>query len=570
MKEYHRNSVLTSALSLLVLTPMLGLLLLAASAQAQWLQDGAAVCTIAGYQDGPKLVQDGAGGAIVTWHDNRSGNWDVYAQRVSESGYIQWPAIGAAVCTTASYQYPTQPVSDGVGGAIIAWAEPAVPFTNWKICVQRIKTSGNVLWGTSGLALRTDLTWDGYPSAASDGAGGAIVAWQDYPSGSPGEIHAQRVDADGNVLWTTSGVIISAAHGSPYYPQIESDGAGGAIVTWQEYRGTSNIYAQRVNANGNVLWTTDGVAICTAPGNQYSPKLVSDGDGGAIVAWFDVRSDGSEVYAQRVDANGSVKWITDGVIICAAPGVPVSPSLVSDGDGGAIVTWQDSRSGSDYDIYAQRVRTDGSVKWTTNGSAICTASGDQYVPQLTSDVGGGAIITWSDSRGANRDIYVQKVDSSGAALWTADGVAICTATGDQLDAQIASDGSGGVIISWQDDRGDGDIYAQRMGPDGSIISVVGPVAPRISPELYQNVPNPFNPITCIKFSIKQPSQVRLRVFDATGKPMRTLVDSWHEPGVYTEVWDGRNDAGKQLSSGIYFYRLEAGDFVAMRKLVLLR
>jgi len=52
--------------------------------------------------------------------------------------------------------------------------------------------------------------------------------------------------------------------------------------------------------------------------------------------------------------------------------------------------------------------------------------------------------------------------------------------------------------------------------------------------------------------------------------MRTLVDSWHEPGVYTEVWDGRNDAGKQLSSGIYFYRLEAGDFVAMRKLVLLR
>jgi hypothetical protein len=55
-----------------------------------------------------------------------------------------------------------------------------------------------------------------------------------------------------------------------------------------------------------------------------------------------------------------------------------------------------------------------------------------------------------------------------------------------------------------------------------------------------------------------------------GKPVCTLVDAWREPGVYSEIWDGRADDGRALPSGVYFYRLEAGDFVATRKMVLLR
>ncbi len=73
------------------------------------------------------------------------------------------------------------------------------------------------------------------------------------------------------------------------------------------------------------------------------------------------------------------------------------PQLISDGANNTIITWQDSRDVAD-DIYAQKVNSNGEVQWTTNGKAICTANGNQLVPQIISDGAGGAIITWDDSR----------------------------------------------------------------------------------------------------------------------------------------------------------------------------
>ncbi len=88
----------------------------------------------------------------------------------------------------------------------------------------------------------------------------------------------------------------------------------------------------------------------------------------------------------------------------------------------------------------------GVLAWSgdsTVNTAVCTASGDQQVPLITSDGSGGAIITWYDNRSGNRDIYAQRVNSDGAAQWTADGVAICTASGDQYPCDIIPDGVGG-------------------------------------------------------------------------------------------------------------------------------
>jgi hypothetical protein len=87
---------------------------------------------------------------------------------------------------------------------------------------------------------------------------------------------------------------------------------------------------------------------------------------------------------------------------------------------------------------------------------------------------------------------------------------------------------------------------------------------------YQSYPNPFNPVCTIRYDIPRAGRVSLQVFDVTGLVLRTLVDAWREPGVYSEVWDGRAHDGTALSSGVYFYSLKAGDFVATRKMVLLK
>ncbi len=223
---------------------------------------------------------------------------------------------------------------------------------------------------------------------------GAVIITQASVNSSPGYIV---------VLWAKENpenVAISTAtgEGRDHPIQLISDGLGGAIITWNDYRsGTYDIYAQRVNAAGTVQWAADGVAIATAAGGQYNPQLIADGSGGAIITWEDYRAGADDIYAQRVNSAGAVQWTLDGVAIATAVDGQYYPQLIADGSGGAIIAWQDYRSGTT-DIYAQRVNSAGAIQWTADGVAIATATGDQYEPQLIADGSGGAIITWEDSR----------------------------------------------------------------------------------------------------------------------------------------------------------------------------
>ncbi|HDQ45484.1 MAG TPA: T9SS type A sorting domain-containing protein [bacterium] len=88
--------------------------------------------------------------------------------------------------------------------------------------------------------------------------------------------------------------------------------------------------------------------------------------------------------------------------------------------------------------------------------------------------------------------------------------------------------------------------------------------------LKQNYPNPFNPSTTIGFSVKDPGPVKLTVFDLLGREIRTLVDASLSPGHHTVHWDGRDDAGAVVSSGIYIYRIEAVSYTASKKLSFIR
>ncbi|MBI4725789.1 hypothetical protein HY768_00950 [candidate division TA06 bacterium] len=177
-----------------------------------------------------------------------------------------------------------------------------------------------------------------------------------------------------------------------------------------------DIYAERINASGVTQWTVNGIPICTANQYQGFPQIVSDGSGGAIIAWQDNRSGTADIYVQRVNASGLTQWTSNGVAVCIATGDQWRITIVSDGSGGAIISWKDSRSGN-YDIYCQRVQSSGMTQWTGDGVAICTAAYNQDYPMIVSDGSNGAIITWQDPRsGTNWDIYAQRVDSTGSTL----------------------------------------------------------------------------------------------------------------------------------------------------------
>lgn len=88
--------------------------------------------------------------------------------------------------------------------------------------------------------------------------------------------------------------------------------------------------------------------------------------------------------------------------------------------------------------------------------------------------------------------------------------------------------------------------------------------------LYQNYPNPFNPETTIEYDIAEDCYVILKIYNLAGELIKTLVDGYQAAGHYSVIWHGDNDAGQEVASGVYFYRLNAGDKVAIKKMVLLK
>lgn len=626
---------------------------------AAWVTDGVAICAMTGLQDLPVVVSDGSGGAIVAWRDARVMNSDIYAQRVDADGNLLWPGTAMPVCTAPNSQSSPGIIADGSGGAIISWQDPrsgAVP----GVYIQRINPDGYIQWQSQGTPLCTGQQGLLIGQTISDGSGGAIVAWHDRRN-FYNNVFVQKIIANGTVQWTADGVGVSTVSCKQEYPVLASDGAGGVIAAWQDNRnGAYDIYAQRINAAGAVQWTTDGIAVCNSGNVQRYPRIIPDGSGGAIIAWDDRRNTiDYDIFAQRIDASGAIQWGPSGVAVSATTYNQNDCRLVHVGSGVSIAAWVDYRSGSSSDIYAQKIDAGGTCQWTSNGVVVCGATGDQLDVQLISNGLGGAVATWDDERSGGSDIYAQRIDTDGSSVWTADGSVVCTATANQTTPQLAPDEWGGASFTWKDERsGTADIYSQKIDaagdigtatllqsytavPHGSDIKIewtlseagedvdfyilrasapsftfdeiasigahgddmsfiyvdntcmpgttylyrvdvrdggerkilfeTGPIhAPVTAPALDQNIPNPFNPSTTIRYYLPEKCRVILEVYGVSGELMKRLVDRCMTAGSYTAVWDGRDGNGRPASSGVYLYRLRAGKSLLSRKMVLIR
>ncbi|MBI5020537.1 MAG: T9SS type A sorting domain-containing protein [Ignavibacteriales bacterium] len=447
------------------------LVLITRVTNAQWTFNpnvNTAICQATGNQLAPHIVTDGAGGAIIAWWDNRGTSTDIYAQRIDASGHVRWTTNGVTIVTAGGNQNALVIVSDGLGGAIIAWQDNR-NGTDWDIYSQRINALGQTLWTTNGLAISTAGSNQANPAIVSDGAGSAIITWEDNRSGTNWDIYAQRIKSYGVVHWTTNGVPICTVANDQTDPTIISDSSDGAIISWSDFRnGTENdIYAQRIDASAVVRWTADGVPISTALRSQNWPELISDGSGGAIITWFEQSTvEDGDIYAQRINNSGIAQWATNGVAISTATNNQQSPVIVNDGASGAIITWADYRSGTHWDVYTQRINASGLVQWTTDGVAISTGDFNKGIPGIASDDSGGAIIAWDDYRDSiNGNIYAQRIDASGIVRWASGGTVVTTAPNTQAYNSIVSDGSHGAIITWADLRNgtDWNIYANKIG-----------------------------------------------------------------------------------------------------------
>jgi hypothetical protein len=385
------------------------------SGRIEW--DRTAVCNDAGYM-------------LAVWSDMHSGNREIYAQLVSPTGELVWPESGVQVTNERHEQsFPVVTVTDG--GWIVAWIDyrndprrdpangmPTGP--GGDLYAQKLNDQGQPLWSANGIVVDASTgIFRGSLALVSDDAGGALVSWDGYLSYYP-EIRAQRINSSGQPAWPGLVTIQNSMWNTAYcYIRTAEDGAGGMFVTWP-YGGYSiqDIYASRITADGEKPWG-NSVLVSDHDMLQQEPVVCSDSSGGCYVAWYGwvSGSNNSDVWAQRYNSNGEALWAANGIPVCNAIGyqtnVMLAPSMVEGTSDGCLFAWSDQRNTPGPDsYYAQMLLLDGTPLWDVNGIPLSAEGYSSEQPGLCSDGNGGLVATWAED-----GVRATHLNTFGQSVW---------------------------------------------------------------------------------------------------------------------------------------------------------
>lgn len=330
-------------------------------------------------------TSDGFGGAYVSWADLNSGLQNLIVSRIDSSGNIRWSDPAMNGFSTISSGLPDggyshlELLQNGTTGVIAVWTDVRNAFTTGvSLFAQKLDITGVRQWDTLGVALAPKpsfLQQQTNEVPVSDNAGGAIYAWEQSNSGSSPHAYAGHVNASGMITWISTSDSLGVLLDGPLSTgqqniSIISGGSGTALLTWTD--GAKNTYLQKIASDGSLPWGANPVPFAT---NTTGEVLTTDGSGGAIVAWDEGLQNGVNIFAQRVNASGQPVWSnptygTSGNPVSTTPSTfQENPVIVSDDAGGAIVVWYDLRAtgyGGPYDLYAQHIGSDGSVTKVSN------------------------------------------------------------------------------------------------------------------------------------------------------------------------------------------------------------
>lgn len=431
-------------------------------------------------------VSDDSGGVIIAWYKSDS----IYAQRVDSSGRIQWGEEGLLIVECPSGT-SLSIVKDGLGGAIISWYDTSgrsndrhdpdiydpVPF----FC-RRINADGSLMWTDSLISKGREL------QVVSDGAGGAFIAWDNYSVYHKGLwdnfLRVQKIAPDGNRLWGNDGILVVAS--TPFraltdeekadgikgtitqnwptysgYHRIVADGSGGVYTFWAEddLGNEHKIFTQRLDSNGNNVWSERRFV---SRGTLKTAEI--DGNGNIIIKTADIS--GLEIY---IDSEGKVLKTKENGSTALSMG---------DGTGGSfnIRIEEDPPYGDVrkrlYIPWIQRLDPSGQPLWEE--TKALPDDGQKYTRvQYSADGNGGIIIIWVLEKGTSiySDARTRKLDSNGEVRWSEQGIPVFYVPDikyQKIESGI-SDESGGVIITAimgkSSLRGDM-IYVQRMNTGG--------------------------------------------------------------------------------------------------------
>ena len=448
---------------------------------------------------------------------------------------------------------------DSVGKFVVVWTDGR--YGNDDIYGQMYNNVGDPIGSNFNVSDDPGSYSQNSPDVARSPAGSFVVVWQDNRNGNY-DIYAQRYNAAGTAQG--GNIIVENGSANQTSPSVAMDSLGNFVVVWQDsVYGNWDIFGLRFNSSG----APQGSKFMVNPAStasQLTPVVAMENAGNFVVSWCDYRSGNADIYAQRFYANGTPRG-TDFRVNDQLGQSQLQPGIDVDTSGDFVVTWIDYRGGSVFDIYAQRYDSSGGWEGVnfkvTNENSVMHRD-----PAVALTPSGEFVINWSNK---NVDIYAQKYNSSRV---TEDGNFLVnkSSAAIQKSSDIASTGTFTYFV-WKDSLNDvSNIYAKVVTWSWSEVGEDQKDELLREFSLGQNYPNPFNPQTSISFYLKKSGKISIKVYNILGQRVRDLVDSYYQNGEHKADWDGKDDNGKDVSTGIYFYQIKTENSIQAKKMVLLR
>jgi uncharacterized delta-60 repeat protein len=403
---------------------------------------------------------------------------------------------------------------------------------------------------------------------AVDDSGNVYVTGRSYGSGTNYDYATIKYHPDGDTAWVRryNGPGDNRDEGKA----IAVDGSGNVYVTGYSYGGgTSYDYATiKYSPDGDTAW----VRRYNEPGNNVDEAyaIAVDDLGNVYVTGRSYRSGSGEDYATiKYHPNGDTAWArryngpaNDG---------DVARAIAVDGSGNVYVTGRSDSAGSYQDYATIKYDSNGNQVWVRRYDYGVTGTDDSY--DIAIDVSNNVYVTGVSAGGgaAGLDYATIKYYSNGDNAWVMRHNG--PGNGSDYAQAVAVDDSGNVYVTgYSYDSGTDFDYATIKYVQG-VTDVKDETGGRERPsefDLSQNYPNPFNPTTKIEFTLAKSGFVSLQIYDVLGRKVRTLVSEELSSGYKSVLWDGKNDEGKGVASGVYFYQLKVGDFSEPKKMLLLK
>jgi len=568
------------------------------------------ITSLSGPEENPVCANETSNSAIVIWTDytySKAGN--LFAQCILNNGNFGWTDKGLQLTNTDDEISGYSICSDKSGSFFTAYISKDPEINgSYKVKIQKISFEGKFLFDQNAVLVYESRGRKNMTNVVPDDEGGVYVFWIETQN-SKRIIMCQHINKEGKGDWegensTQQDKIIEIsnnAHNVTTY-SVTKVNNNSVYIAWQTQKSSKDIYHQLIDNKGRSLWGRGGKQITSLRGNQFDPQSICF-DSTIILSWTNEQSNNSDIYVQKYDMTGRPLWNKYGIPVIKYRGRQFGQHIVSDGKGGAIISWIDRRDKSALaDIYAQRVDSKGKIVWDSLGVGVAlNHNTPKSYLSLIEDEAGSVVVIFKNSRNNKSKIYGQKIFSTGYYNSQIESFKT-TLIGDSI--KISWNSSGGQngakynverAVQTQDGNFKWDIIATIGSLNKSntlqyeyfdIPAVTGTLYYRVtqtdskgniqksninqinyfgsSPDIIvtQNTPNPFADSTVISFYLPNPEMVEIEFFNDHVEKISEMDKS---------LPAGKNSItfySKGLKPGIYFYRLRVDNFVDVKKMII--